>query len=686
MKASLMHFVAAMTVHGTFERALHAFTASIFAASAALADARLPPKNQDLDQNGVPLRVLLDRGDGRFAGFVTLAQANELRVDMKFWAKHPRQCAAAFSEPQGDDAWGWSRMCEDAARYGILRLAGNLSAGLGGREFSGTLAAGDRGFNIDATFRVVNDCVREIGVRGTAGTYAFFAVDCSEAGGAGKDSRTAPFWPTDGNLANALDNRSVSNRLNTSYDQESGKTSTGVERNGLSPVAVPLSPGKGHSRANSLGPIKGTDDDLFPKNGFGYLLDLLPRNEPPLAVIQLARSDPGNEQIVFDSYAACHSIPSEVSRDFCAMASALEGNSVQIADYGFNGQYGLGRFEFSDDTWFVRLRGLPDHRLEAEFIRTRLHLDSELGINPKLSDAPAVRDNDGRRYPVAKQDLYPLEGFGHILAFIENRMEMPATRKNRHMQSGDLVLGSDKRLHIAHFGRCPPEVNRRFCEETRRSVNRSWPLENYLFNGVIGSAEMTYGGVRYMVVLSKSDSGLIRAQFYLANSEGSARFRTHLGPRESSKATELSELTCIGQFRGETRIFEKLTNHRNVPVSWCAANGSCADGQDLSYLQALCELALREEQRVFSRWAHFDGADAIWGKACARPGAQADAVALVPYGGNRFDTSSIHFGITAPYLEDAEVGRLIGQNGQPEYIDCSNCKTVGKLACEFFEP
>lgn len=645
-------------------------------------------------QDGAPMRVLLDREAGRFVGFAILSGSNTLRVDMKFWAQNGVRCANSFDAANEGNGWGWYRMCTDAARFGPLRLAGSLVADPGSRSYAGTLSATDRGFVVDAIFGVLDGCVKEIGVRGAETDYTFFAVDCTEAGGDPDMANGGhqPFWPGGG--AGGPTDKDVSDALNDAFfgsvgNRDGAASANSQDQTGgrnAGSVGVPLAPGTASSRENTLAPSKGADADLFPNPGFGYVMDLLPEDAPPLAVVRLERLTPGKERIVFESFEACHAILEEVSREFCTMAKSLAGQSLPIADYGFNGRYGVGRFEHDGYIWFVRLRVLPDQRIEAEFIRTLLHVDSELGPNPGLRDAPPETDLDGRRVPVATEDLYPLEGYGHLLAFIENRMPMSPARKNLLVQSGDVVFRSDQRIHVDDYGQCPPQADPRFCRETEQSIYKSWPLESYLFNGVIGTAEVTYGGARYIVVLSKSDRGRIRSQFFLADNEIAARFATPLGPRKKDADAPAGDLACVSEFRGEPKIFENVTNHRNVPVSWCASNGSCADGKDPLYLQALCELALREEQRISAKWAYLDGAEAIWGQACAVPGAEQDAVSMTPYDSDRFDISSVSFGITDAYIRNAESGRPIDQNPGPKYAACSNCQTVAKLACEFFAP
>lgn len=653
--------------------------------------------------------VSIDRGDGEYRGFATLIDGAKLEVDMKFTTDNVVRCARAFGAESSGVTWGWYRMCQDAARFGTLRLAGTLTPEAGNQSsFKGSLGAEGR-FLVDVIYRVTNGCVTTIGTRGVGADYRYLVAECTEdLPGQPDEQADNSFWPGAGE--NGPTSQDVTNQLNDWFANGGNKDNSGQGENqqqadgssnntipstpdqqqAQTGTQAPLVPGMSHSLANNLGPTPDADDDLFPKPDFGYLQAFLPSKsaavpEPEsLAVIQLSRAAPGQERLQIETFNRCHPVSGTVSQAFCEMAKAIAGQTVTVEDYGFNGQFGVGRFvnpANKEETWFVRLHRTGSGKVEAEFINGELHGESELGVNPAAKNPAREFDGAGKRLPVANEDLYPLEGYGHLLAFIEHRMPVSSGRPNVLVQSGDLVLKDDKRLYVDDYGQCPPNMSARFCSLAEANRNRSFPLESYRFNTKTGMAEVAIGGARYMLVLSKSDSARIKAQFYRIDENRLTRFRTLLGPDELSKGDETDEdfEACVAKLNpNSVTLIQNPVNHHGVPLAWCASNGACFDGgardQYVTYSRSICELAYLEQERRAGRRFVDDGS--FQKNSCASPKTSSKGARLKPFhqDGFRADdwVSIVHHVYTySKYFDD-----------DLKFETCSNCKTIAKLACE----
>ncbi|MBN9672146.1 hypothetical protein [Roseibium aggregatum] len=643
--------------------------------------------------SGASFPVLLVREGHRFEGFATPYGAGRMELDMKFAADDAVVCTRAFDAENDAYKQGWQRMCQSAARFGELRLAGMLEVTGGGvvKVLEGELTGRDPAFAVDVKIQSSKDCVLRIATRGSGNLYSYFETECSPSGEGQLPSASEATEAEAGDDAELVD--AINNWFQASEpsDAQAGSNSS-PEADGRAPLA----PGGLKDRANNLGPVDGADDDLFPVAGAGYLKLFFfnveegapggGNSSEPWARIQLARVAPGQEEIRIDSYSQCPNDVKIAAPAFCKMAEENIGEAIAIEDYGFNGSYGIGRFTYNGDTWFLRLRG-DTGKLEADLIRTQLMVQSDLGVNPTAQDAKSEYDVGGRQLPVASEDLYPLDGYGHMQVFIAEKMPISTGRPNVLVQSGDVVFrgsGSNARIHIDDYGQCPTGVSRRFCNETQSGLNRSWPVEDYRFNGAIGTGEVSYAGTRYVVVLAQSSSGQIEAQFYLSDRATLGMFSTKVGPYEEQPDdhAEAGAPACATGFQGQALVvFARPKNHKDEPLAWCSGR-ACVD-QDIGYAHTMCEVAYREDLRRSGELTSGSAETQIlWGKACGIQGSPQNAAAFKAKGAQ----SGIFVDAPARVMQ---AYRHLNE-GQSldfwlDYESCSNCQAIEALACEKFE-
>lgn len=630
-------------------------------------------------QSNAPLRFAMSPGRVRFQGFLTVDGA-EAEFDAKFDAQG-NLCAADLDAANDPAAEGWRRLCLSADRFGEARIVGTMAptdgsaAGTGTRRvWEGTVRRRDVGFQADVRAAVEGGCIVAIGLRAVDARYAFRPTACGRERGFDVAQLQDGSGSSDGNGGGG---------------RSSGGGTVVTDTNaGPGGDVAPLAPGGTTDRRNTFGPTPGFAEDLWPEPGNGFLLTFL-RNgvgpDPsapgfqPAGRIALTRDAPGTERIGFLDYSSCPGIG--MPGWFCEVARERAGQTLDVADYGFDGRKGVGRIGLDGGRHLVLVLE-PDGSgvVRATLLDTRLMVETPLTVNPNGRDPKALRGTDGRLAAVAREDLFPLPGFGHLSAFVDQRMPVPG-RPALNVQRGDVVIGGvpipgqpgGERLAIEDYGACPDGVEAAFCRNAERALGSSAPIEEYRFNGRIGTGRVRLVEDHWLLTRRREDGRIVATLLRVAGESASSL----LGAEQTDGGTEIAScdipsLNPSLPSPPPTHSFSNPTNHEGRPLAFCAATGECADTSPF-YANTLCEIAIWES---FHRGeiGHPGGLIGELGSGCGvKGGVSRNSARLnLPFESD----GQFPYPLVLGYIESAyETGQ------RPLYGSCTDCTAVALLNC-----
>ncbi|MEM1375929.1 MAG: hypothetical protein AAGG69_00930 [Pseudomonadota bacterium] len=655
-----------------------ACTASIPQGDGETAEVNPPSPPDPTPKPGGDLRIELTRNQTQLSGFAERLSPSLVSVDFKFETTDENACREGLVG-SGIDGVSWARLCAAAFRTGGLRMAGDLSASRRSRSdafFEGFVE--DPQFDYDGMFevRITGDCVSAIGPQATTGGYALRATECGRALGIDPNSLELPPDPNQGG---------------------GGSDDSSSNQSGLIPG--------GNTDQRNNNPVPGTADDLWPeadRNIFakychnGDSRADCSETEEWIGDVRLIRNAPGSEQITLSNVKGC---PNFSTNAFCALAIGLNGQSIAIEDYGFDGEKGVGHFTHDGTVWFVTLNGDGGNvgaSLRADFTPTLLAIDTLLGANPNAADRAALDTG------IAYEDFFPVAGKGHMQVFLDERMAVPG-RPNLSVPSGDVLLSEGmpdqpapagrgrtsggERLYALDFGQCPDGVSAQFCRSVESNINGSFPLEDYRYNGNMATAQVTFGSRHYWMTLQPNeDETAIRLQMHLIENPDQDEFSSFVvgiekedEEDESKNSNNLAfEDACTARMdvSNMVRIIQPVSQH-NQRLAFCTVQGQCADDAEGDMTTSLCEIA--RWKNVRDRKTSFTDYD-LWNRGCAVRGSQGASTQLdVPWQPRlrATDGLGVYYQLHARmYQNPAMIPTEAGY-----HRDCSNCDMVETLYC-----